>query len=430
MTLFELFGLVLTLIAVLAYLNHRLVKLPETIGITTLALVMSMGITGYGLLEPQGAQWAHHALASVNFSEVVLHGILGLLLFAGSMTLELSSMARQKGTIFVLATVGVVVSTLVVGYGFYFVAQAVGYPLPLMDCMLLGAVVSPTDPVAVIGVLRRAGMSREMEMQIAGESLFNDGTGVVAVITVLAIIAGGQGASAGEVATLLARQAIGGAALGLVLGAVGMFLLRGAGASHAISILITLALATGGYALGEHLKVSALIAVIVTGLMVGNYGRRYAMTKSTQAHVFEFWEIADQLLNLVLFGLIGIQVIALQPTWFQFFVCALAVPVGLAARWLSVAGPLAIMARFRRYDDHTVAILTWGGLRGGLSVALALSLPAIDSWAMVVGATYAIVIFSILVQALTLGRFVAHLRGRSEARRAPDGATPQPGSCD
>jgi CPA1 family monovalent cation:H+ antiporter len=268
-------------------------------------------------------------------------------------------------------------------------------------------------------------------MQIAGESLFNDGTGVVAVLTGLAIMTGGQGTGAGDVALLLARQAIGGAALGLALGAAGLFLLRGVSGSHTVSILVTLALATGGYALGEHLRVSALIAVIVTGLVVGNFGRRYAMTKHTQSHVFEFWELADQLLNLVLFGLIGIQVIALQPTWLQFALCLAAVPVALAARWISVAGPIAAMRRFRRYDDHTIAILTWGGLRGGLSVALALSLPAFEGWELVLGSTYAIVIFSILVQALTLGRVVARLRGRKAAtlrEPADDGA--QPAACD
>ncbi len=419
MTLFELFGLVITLIALLGYLNHRFFRLPETIGITALALLLSMGITGYGLINPRGAEWAHHALASINFSEVVFHGILGLLLFAGSLTLRLTTMAKEKGTIFVLATVGVLISTVVVGYGVHLVTRLIGYPMDLIHCMLLGAVVSPTDPVAVIGVLRRVGMSRSMEMQIAGESLFNDGTGVVAVLTVLALMSGAQGASAHGVAALLLQQAGGGIVLGMLLGACGLLLLRGVSTNHTISIFITLALATAGYALGEHLKVSALITVIVTGLIVGNFGRTHAMSKDTQEHVFEFWELMDQLLNLILFGLLGIQVIAMQPSLFQFLLCATVVPVALLARWLSVIVPLGVMSRFRRYEDNTVAILTWGGLRGGLSVALALSLPAFPGREIVLGATYSVVIFSILVQALTLGPLVTWLRRRS-ARASRD----------
>jgi CPA1 family monovalent cation:H+ antiporter len=426
MTLFQLFGLVLTMIAVLGYLNHRFLKLPETIGITALALLMSMGVTGYGLLNPRGGEWAHHALQSINFSEVVFHGILGLLLFAGSLTLELKSMSREKGTILVLATVGVLISTVVVGYGVYWVMLLIGYPIELIHCLLLGAVISPTDPVAVIGILRRVGMTPRMEMQIAGESLFNDGTGVVAVLTVLALISGSRSPDASGVALLLAQQALGGAALGLLLGGIGLALLRGARDSHTICIFITLALATAGYAVGEWLKVSALIAVIVAGLVVGNYGRKYAMDRETQKYVFEFWELTDQLLNLILFGLLGIQVIALQPSWFQFLVCVTVIPVALLGRWLSVLGPISVMRRFREYDDHTVAILTWGGLRGGLSFALALSLPAFEGREIVLGSTYAVVIFSILVQALTLGHVVQWLRRRPSTTRAkaPHDASP------
>ncbi|MCC7217560.1 MAG: sodium:proton antiporter [Burkholderiales bacterium] len=427
MTLFELFGLVVTLIAVLGYLNHRFLRWPETIGITALALVLSMGITGYGLVNPGGASWARQALASINFSEVVFHGILGLLLFAGSLTLELKTMAREKGTILVLATVGVVISTVVVGYGVYWLTALVGYPLQLVHCMLLGAVVSPTDPVAVIGILRRVGMTPSMEMQIAGESLFNDGTGVVAVITVLALMAGQQGATPDGVALLLVRQAGGGILLGLLLGGLGLAMLRGVKGSHSICIFITLALATAGYALGEHLKVSALITVIVTGLIVGNFGRRWAMSKETQGHVFAFWELTDQLFNLILFGLLGIQVIAMQPSWSQFFLCAATVPVALAARWLSVWAPISAMSRFRRYEEHTVTILTWGGLRGGLSVALALALPQFPGREIVLGSTYAIVIFSILVQALTLGRVVEWLRARPGRAHRPRPAVPASG---
>jgi CPA1 family monovalent cation:H+ antiporter len=418
MTLFQLFAFVTALVAVLGYINQRFLRLPETIGITALGLVLSMGITGYGLINPGGAEWAHQALASINFSEVLFHGVLGLLLFSGSLTLELGDMNRERGTIFVLATVGVILSTALVGGALYLIAPWIGIELSLLHCLLLGAVISPTDPVAVIGILKRVGMTRRMEMQIAGESLFNDGTGVVAVITVLALMGfHGHGAphteaSAWGVALLLAQQALGAAILGMLIGLAGFVLLRGAKDSHTVSIFITLAMAWGGYALGEALGVSALITVIVAGLITGNHGRTLAMSAHTRAHLFPFWELVDQLLNLLLFGLIGIQVIAMQPSITQFLQCAMVVPIALAARWASVATPIVVMRRFRDYDPHTVTILTWGGLRGGLSVALALSLPAMVGRDYILGATYAVVIFSILVQALTLGPLIKHLRRR------------------
>ena len=440
MTLFELFGLVIALIAVLGYVNHRFVRLPETIGITVVAMSMSVGITGYGFINPEGGRWAANALSGIRFSEVVFHGMLGLLLFAGSLTIELKALAREKGTIFVLATAGVVISTLAVGYGFYGVTLLFGYEMPLLHCILLGAIVSPTDPVAVIGILRRAGMTQRMEMQVAGESLFNDATGVVAVLTVLALLAGSQDTGASEVLWLLGRQALGGIGLGILLGAAGLLLLRGASTSHTICIMSTVAVATGGYALGEHVGVSALISVIVAGLLIGNLGRSHAVPKDTQEHVFEFWKLVDQLLNLVLFGLIGIQVLAFQPTLVQFLLSAAAVPVALASRWASVAAPIGLMSRFRRYDEHTIAILTWGGLRGGLSVALAMSLPWSLDKPLILSATYAIVIFSILVQALTLDKLVTALRKRSGGSHDPrpkvadpyatSEATPKPESSD
>lgn len=416
MSLFELFGLVIALIAALGYINHRFIRLPETIGITVVAMAMSVGITGYGFLNPEGARWAADALAGIKFSEVVFHGLLGLLLFAGSVTLEIKALAREKGTILVLATAGVLISTVVVGVAVHFVTQFFGYEMLFLHSLLLGAVISPTDPVAVIGILRRAGMTRRMEMQVAGESLFNDATGVVAVLTVLALITGANDPDAGDVLVLLARQALGGMGLGLLLGGAALLLLRGAATSHTVCIMTTLAVATGGYALGEHLGVSALIAVIVAGLLVGNLGRTHAMKPETQRHVFEFWELIDQLLNLVLFGLIGIQLIALQPSMQQFLLSAAVVPVALFARWASVALPMVVMARFRPYDPHTIVLLTWGGLRGGLSVALALSLPASIDKPFILSATYAVVIFSILVQALTLEKLVSVLGKRGGGR--------------
>jgi len=418
MSVFELTGIVITLVAVFGYLNHRLIGLPDSIGITAMGLLASLAIALAGKALPAVGRWAEQTISAVNFSETVFHGMLGLLLFAGSLHIDLSEMARQKWVVAVLATVGVLLSTFIVGAGMYLAAVALGLQLDFISCLLFGALISPTDPIAVLAVLRRVGVPKSLEIKIAGESLFNDGTGVVAFLTILAIASAGQPQPAADVALLLAQEVLGGIAVGICVGMLGFFVLKGVD-SYAVEIMITLSMATAGYALAESLHTSAPIAVVVMGLVVGNQGRRFAMSESTRQHLFSFWELLDELLNLLLFGLIGIELIALPVASSDLLFGLVAIPVVLLARFISVAAPLTAMHRFRPFAGNAIRIMTWGGLRGGISVALALTLPDFDGRAIIITATYAVVIFSILVQALSIGPLVR--AWNAKARTEPQG---------
>jgi CPA1 family monovalent cation:H+ antiporter len=338
----------------------------------------------------------------------VFHGMLGLLLFAGSLHVKVDDLNQDKWLILVLSTVGVVVSTAIVGVGFYYGARSFGFALPFAYCLLFGALISPTDPISVLGVLRRVGVSKRLETQLVAESLFNDGMGVVVFLTLLGMATGTHDLSVSSAVLLLSKEVAGGVAVGAVLGAVGVLLLRGID-SYPVEILITLAMPTGGYGLAEALHTSAPIAVVVMGLVVGNQGKKLAMSKRTQQQLFALWDLVDKILNLMLFGLIGLEVVALSISVNTLAAGLLAIPVVLLARWISSGLPILAMRPFREFSPHVVKILTWGGLRGGLSVALALSLPAFPGRDSVLAASYIVVIFSILVQALTLGPLVEAL---------------------
>ncbi|MEP7206058.1 MAG: sodium:proton antiporter [Casimicrobiaceae bacterium] len=410
MSLFYAVGLVFTLIALCGYINARVFKIPEPVGITAVGLALSLLVVLAGIIHPFGTDWARNIVSQLDFPELVFHGMLGLLLFAGSLHIDWSDIAGERWTIGTLATIGVTLSTLIVGGLLYYVAQWAGFGLPFMHCLLFGALISPTDPIAVLGVLRTLAVPKRLETRIAGESLFNDGTGVVVFLTLLGIATGtgGEAPTITGVAGLLAMEIFGGVAIGLAVGFLGFFLLRGID-SYAVEILITLAMATGGYAVAELVHVSAPIAAVVMGLVIGNHGRRFAMSERTRLRLFEFWEVIDDVLNLVLFGLIGLEVIALSPYVLQVVPALIAIPLVLVSRWISVGLPLLAMYRLLHASKNDIRILTWGGLRGGISVALALSLPAIEGREVILSATYGVVLFSILVQALTLPRLLRKL---------------------
>jgi CPA1 family monovalent cation:H+ antiporter len=403
MSALQIVGVVVTLVALFGYLNQRLGKLPDVIGITAIGVVVSIVAVVLANFDTGIAQAVKSATAGIDFSGLLLHGVLGLLLFAGSLQINIADIAREKWLILVLATCGVLLSTAVVGGLFYLASQSLGLGLSLLHCLLFGALASPTDPVAVLAVMKQVGVPKSLETRIAGESLFNDGTGVVVFLTLLAMAGNGGTFDAGSTALLFATEVLGGTALGLAAGYVAFLMMRRID-SYPVEILITLALATGGYALAEALHASAPIAVVVMGLVVGNRGKREAMSDQTQERLFDFWEVVDQLLNLLLFGLIGLEMMMLTFSAGQAAAAALGVVIVLAARLLSVSLPLLATRRLRPYRKAAITIMTWGGLRGAISIALALSLPAFDGRATLVSTTYAIVIFSILVQALTLPR--------------------------
>jgi monovalent cation:H+ antiporter, CPA1 family len=411
MSLFESIGALAAVVAVFGYINYRVIRLPDTVGITAMGLAATLLLEVAGRHVPGVVEWASAFSAHIDFTEVIFHGLLGILLFAGSLHINISDLARQKLPVLVMSTVGVVLSTAIVGFGTWWVLGAIGIQIGLMYCLLFGALISPTDPIAVLGILKTAGVPKALEMDIAGESLFNDGTAVVAFVILLGIATGASQPSAGAVALLLAKEVIGALVVGLAVGYAGFFMLKGVD-SYPVEIIITLAMATGGYALAERVHVSAPLAVVVMGLVVGNHGARSAMSESTRQHLFSFWELLDEVLNLVLFGLIGVKLLALasdtqDAAWGA---AALLVPVVLLARFASVGFPaLALRPWLKHPTPHAVKVLTWGGLRGGISVALALSLPDFEGRDTFVVATYAVVLFSLLVQAPTLGLLLKRL---------------------
>jgi len=412
LTVFQGIGVLFTIVALCGYINYRWVKLPDTLGITAVGLTLSAIVTAIGVTHPGMTEGARALIEQIDFTDVVFHGLLSLLLFAGALHVDLSRLKQQKVSILLLATVGVVISTAVVGYGVFYLLQLVGTPVPLMVCLVFGALISPTDPIAVLSVLKKANVTPELESKIAGEALFNDGTAVVAFMTLLGLAMGTTTLSAEAVAITLATEVIGAALLGLAVGYGAVFMFRRLD-SYAVEILITLSMATAGFSLAEQLHVSAPLAVVVMGLVIGSAGKQ-AMTEKSREHLFSFWELLDELLNLMLFGLIGLEGIALTMDWGVIWMGILAVPVVLLARAVSVGVPFFALSRLRkRTSPNAVPIMTWGGLRGGISIALALSLPlSMEGRDTIVGITYVVVIFSLLVQATTLGRFIGWLNKR------------------
>jgi monovalent cation:H+ antiporter, CPA1 family len=405
---FEVAAILITLTAALAYVNARVLRLPSAIGLMSTALVGSLLVLLLDRLDiTEVAPRVTALLDQVNLSHALLHGMLGILLFAGALHVELADLRAYRLPIIVLAVLGTALSTALVGLATYVVLAALGLELELVYCLLFGALISPTDPIAVLGILKAARAPKSLEVTITGESLFNDGVGVVFFLAILGVASGTE-VTAGSIARLFLQEAVGGALFGIAVGYVGFRLLRSID-QYTVEILITLAMVFGGYVAAEAIHVSAPIAAVAAGLLIGNHGRALAMSDTTRDHLDTFWELIDEILNAVLFLLIGLEVVHLRVTSGLLAAGAIAIPVVLIARWLSVAGPLSAMRSFRRQAPGAVALLTWGGLRGGISVALALSLPNGPERDVVLVITYCVVVFSILVQGTTLGRLVRRL---------------------
>ena len=408
MPIFTIVAAVITVVALSGYANYKLVHLPDTVGITAVALLISVATVAIGQVVPQVTAWGQLAVRGLDFPDLVFHGLLGLLLFAASLHVDVVALARARWLLILLATVGVVISTVLVGFAFFYVARWFGTPLSLLESFIFGALISPTDPIATMGLLSKAGVPPSLLTKITGEALFNDGTGVVLFVLLLGIAGSMHGGGpvapapgAGRVAVMFFQQVLGGGLFGLAVGYVGILMLRGVD-SYTVETLITLAMAMGGYAAAERLGVSAPIAAVVMGLVVGS-GRQYAMSELTRERLFMFWDLADDLLNLILFGLVGLELTALAGTIRDYLIpAAAALPIVLIARYVSVGVPIALLRRFQRFEPHTVKLMTWAGLRGALSIALALSLAESRAKALIVTATYVIAIFSILVQATTV----------------------------
>ncbi len=410
MSALNLASILITISAIFSFINYRFIKLPTTIGLMLIALVFSLILLLAGKLGLAGfEQQAEQLLASVDFNQTLMQGMLSFLLFAGALHINLNDLAKQKWVITSLATVGILTSTFLVGGVSYFLLNQLGIHLDFIYCLLFGSLISPTDPIAVLGILKSANAPKTLETKIAGESLFNDGVAVVVFIVLLGIATGGHEVTAGHLVLIFLEEAVGGVVFGLAIGWLTYQLLKQVD-NYQVEILLTLALVMGGYALASFLHVSGPIAVVVAGLLIGNHGRMFGMSDHTREHLDTFWELIDEILNAVLFVLIGLEVLILPFTSDVLLASALLIPLVLTARFISVGIPVSLMRKTREFSPGAVKILTWGGLRGGISVALALSLPPGEAREIILTITYVIVVFSILVQGLTIGRLVKALQ--------------------
>ena len=405
MKLFHILAILISLSAVFSYINYRYLKLPTAIGLMLIAMLASLALLLLGPLTQGVEDLAADLLVTVDFDETLLHGMLSFLLFAGALHVNLEDLAKQRWVIAVLATAGVLSSTFMIGFMAQWGFGVLGLSIPLVYCLLFGALISPTDPIAVLGILTKAGAPKTLETKITGESLFNDGVAVVVFLVLLGIATGEGDASALSVMTLFAQEAIGGVIYGLAIGALAYWMIKQVD-NYTVEVLITLALTTGGYALAEALHLSAPIAIVVAGLLIGNHGRAFAMSDKTREHLDNFWELVDEILNAVLFVLIGMEVLVLAYRETYLLAGLMVIPMALIARVIAVGIPIGIMRKYREFSPMAVTILTWGGLRGGISVALALSLPAGEIRDALVTVTYVVVAFSIIVQGLTIGPLV------------------------
>jgi CPA1 family monovalent cation:H+ antiporter len=412
MTLFDIAAILLCLSAVFGYINHRYLRLPPTIGLMVIAMASSLSVVVVDLIVPalQVGPRVSEALAQIDFHKALMHGMLSFLLFAGALHVDFSALASRKWAISLMATGGVLMSTFIVGASMWYVLQLFGIAIPFMWALVFGALISPTDPVAVLGILKTIKVPKRLEAIIAGESLFNDGVGVVVFTIVLALALGGEQATLGlaGVVGLFVSEALGGAVLGMVVGYLAYRALRTID-EYILEVVISLALVMVTYAIALRAHLSGPIAVVVAGLFIGNHGVRFAMSEKTRERLFDFWELIDEILNSVLFLLIGLEVLLLRFDTGYLAAALLAIPIALAARLISVSIPILLLSRRDKFTQGAVPVLVWGGLRGGISVALAFSLPENEIKPLILAVTYSVVVFSIVVQGLTVKAVVAKM---------------------
>lgn len=407
MNLFSIAAVLVGLSALFGYINHRFLRLPHTIGLVVIALAASLSIIGFDLLTHSGniGHRVSGVLRQIDFNATLMHGMLSFLLFAGALHADFSAFKSKRLIIGVMAGLGTLISTFAVGAMMWFLMGLFGIDFPFIWALVFGALISPTDPVAVLSLFKTVNVPDTLKAKMSGESLFNDGVGVVVFTVVVAIaVSGGEhGGEMGvpEIIELFFLEAVGGVVLGLVAGYIGYRAMHGID-EPSLEVMITLALVMVTYSLALAMHLSGPIAMVVGGLFIGNHGVKYAMSDETRDYVLTFWTLIDEILNSVLFLLIGLEVLVVAESIDLIEVALLAIPVTLIARSLSVSIPIAILSRWETFTKGAVPVLIWGGLRGGIAVALALSLPENEYKPAILSITYGVVLFSIIVQGLTV----------------------------
>jgi CPA1 family monovalent cation:H+ antiporter len=408
LNLYNVLTIIILLAAIFSYVNYRFIKWPPTIGIMAMSLMVSLIIVIVGPFVP-ALQSFGKDLSSIDFNTLLMKVMLGFLLFAGGFHINARRLKEQILPVLTLSIFGTLFSTFVVGGLAYYLFLIFSMPIPFIYCLLFGALISPTDPIAVLGILKDADIPQSLEMKISGESLFNDGIAVVIFLTIAEFAAGGsQNFSIGSVSILFIKEAVGGMLYGLLLGYIGYVALRSID-NYKVEVLITIAIVMAGYYIADVLHVSGPLAMVVAGIFTRNRGKAVAMSDVTWDYLSKFWELIDEILNAILFLLLGVEMMVVHIDPYILVIGLLMILVVLTARWFSIFFPVVILKRWMKFEKNAVAILTWGGLRGGISVAMALSMPTTFYRDDFLTVTYIIVVFSILVQGLSIGKLAKKL---------------------
>ncbi len=407
---YNLITIIIVLTAVFGYINFRFLKLPGTIGIMIISIAASLCIVGIGFFSPDFFKKTTDLISTIDFHTALMKVMLSFLLFAGAIHIDINLLKKESVSIITFSTMGVLLSTFIVAGLLFVVAKWFGLSISFIYCLLFGALISPTDPIAVLGILKQSKIPSSLEMKISGESLFNDGVAVVVFTTIYEIIisVGIENVSFLEIGWLFIKEAGGGILFGGILGYLGFWTLRSID-NYIIEVLITLAIVMGGYLLADYLHISGPLAMVVAGIITGNKSREEGMSDITRDYIDKFWEMIDEVLNAILFLLIGFEMLIVPFNLNLFWLGCIGIIMVLLARFISVAVPISILRFKTVFERNAIPILTWGGLRGGISVALALSLPKSMFSEVFVSITYIIVLFSIIVQGLSIGKFARKL---------------------
>lgn len=418
MDIYSILTIIVSLAALLGYINSRYIHMPTTIAIMSGSLLFSLlliviGQFGFHGLETKIA--AH--LSRIDFHALLIQGMLSYLLFAGALTIDINSLRERKWEIAVLASFSTIASTVMIGGIVFYFMRVLHIELPFIYCLLFGALISPTDPIAVLAIFKEVKASKQLNVTVSGESLFNDGVAIVLFLTIYEVAFHAQTPTFHSIMSLFLQQAIGGIAYGICLGLLGYQLIKNLD-DYKVEILITLGMVTGGYTLAGFLGVSGPLAMVVSGIFIGNKGRQFAMSRAIRHNLENFWELIDEILNAVLFLMMGLELLVIEHDFHHIFISLAAIVIVLAVRFITVAIPMSLFKLKRNYAPYFIGILVWGGLRGGLAVALALALPSSPYRSLIMTMTYAIVVFSVIIQGLTVKPLVQMSQNKARAIRS------------